>query len=153
MSDVLHFSWHLSIQHAITTWESLLVSSDTNQHYTIGFGWTPSKIRIKFGASYIFFFNFHVSGGWTCTGLSVLASSIMVETLSHAFCTQLYAQQHASVYGWGQGLYHVLLIILFTKRQRIRDKITVFNLHVNTKYFLIWCVPVTQMHCRSINCY
>ena len=41
---------------------------------------------------------------------------------SHEFCTHLSSQQHASVHGLGQGLNHVLLISLFTKRQRIRDK-------------------------------
>ena len=36
----------------------------------------------------------------------------------------LSAQQHASVHGLGQGLNRVLLIFLFTKRQRKRDKMT-----------------------------
>ena len=42
----------------------------------------------------------------------------------HAFYTHLSAQQHASVHGYGQGLNRVLLIFLFTKRQRMRDKMT-----------------------------
>ena len=42
----------------------------------------------------------------------------------HAFCTCLSAQQHANVHGLGQGWNRVLLIFLFTKRQRIRDKMT-----------------------------
>ena len=62
-------------------------------------------------------------------------------------------QQYANVHGSVLGINHLIPIILFIKRQRKRDEMTVkkeeslstHGAHVHAKGFLLWCLTVSNI--------